>query len=107
MNLAETTQLIESKASNDSDRDIAKRMKDWLTDGTNIFELQKEIEDKKESASETVIGIWNSFNSEELRWVNGMTMNERLFALSLFPRWDSKKTEEERLLLYHKVNGNP
>lgn len=107
MNLAEATQLIESKATNNSDRDIVARMKGWIADGTNIFELQKEIEKKKETASEAVATIWSTFNSEQLRWVDGMSMNERLFVLSLFPRWDSKKTEEERLLLYHKVNGNP
>lgn len=34
-------------------------------------------------------------------------MNERLYCFSLFPRWDSTRTEAERKAIYAKLLANP
>ena len=34
-------------------------------------------------------------------------MNERLYFFSLFPRWESIHTEEERKTIYAKLLANP
>ncbi len=61
----------------------------------------------KEEEHSKAYRLWLSFRGDAIRGVGGMTMNERLWAFSLFERFDSCKFEVERLEMYGKLHAKP
>ena len=52
-----------------------------------------------------VYGMWSGFKENVIAWIGGMTMNERLYHLSLFDRFD--ESEPDRPILYRKLLAEP
>jgi len=86
----------------------------WKDDGINATELENVVEHYLGSARiasatehENIYSLWSQFRDVAIRGIGGMTMNERLYCFSLFPRWDSAQTDEERKAIYAKLLANP
>ncbi len=93
---------------------VALRLSDlllaWKTDPSDVRELEETVERYIgntwiASAAEhaKIHSLWSQFRDEVIHGVPGMTVNERLYYFSLFPRWDNAHTDEERTQIYGKV----
>jgi hypothetical protein len=56
---------------------------------------------------EKIYSLWSQFRDDAIHGIGGMTMNERPYCFSLFSRWDSTKTNEDRKTIYAKLLANP
>jgi hypothetical protein len=56
---------------------------------------------------EKIYSLWTQFRDVAIHGIGGMTMNERLYFFSLFPRWENAHTEEERKVIYAKLLAHP
>ncbi len=86
----------------------------WKDDKRDAKELESTVERfigntwiDNETEHEEIYRLWSQFRDDAIRGIGGMTMNERLYCFSLFPRWDSAHTEEERKAIYAKLLANP
>lgn len=86
----------------------------WKDDESNATELERDVERyigntwiASTAEHGEIYSLWSRFRSDAIHGIGGMTMNERLYCFSLFPRWDSAQTEEERKAIYAKLLANP
>lgn len=80
----------------------------WKLDGTNVEDLKASVERylgntwiTKKEVHNKIYKAWSEFSELNISRIGGMTMNERLYAFSLFEMFDkatetkdSSKTEE-------------
>jgi phosphoribosylformylglycinamidine (FGAM) synthase PurS component len=93
---------------------LAALLSSWKDDETDAQELETTVErfigntwiDSK-TEHEKIYSLWSQFRDDAMHGIGGMTMNERLYCFSLFPRWDRAHTEEERKAIYAKLLANP
>ncbi|WP_150050503.1 hypothetical protein [Methylomonas rhizoryzae] len=95
-------------------RDLAKYIEEWKGDDRNAEVLENMVERffgnvwiSKEAEHSKAYRLWSSFRDDAIHGIGGMTMNERLYAFGLFERFDSCKSEAERLEVYGKVHAKP
>ena len=86
----------------------------WKSDKSTATELEQDVERyigntwiSSTAEHEIIYSLWSQFRSDAIHGIGGMTMNERLYFFSLFPRWESIHTEEERKTIYAKLLANP
>lgn len=86
----------------------------WKDDESNAAELERDIERyigntwvASTAEHEKIYSLWSQFRNDAIHGIEGMTMNERLYCFSLFPRWDSAHTEKGRKAIYAKLLANP
>lgn len=114
MTLDELAREIRAVSDETLIQDLASYIERWKNDDTNAEALERMVErffgnvwiPSAEDHSKAY-HIWASFRDDVIRNIGGMTMNERLYAFGLFERYDSCKTETEKLVVYDKVHARP
>jgi hypothetical protein len=114
MNLDELVSAIKQTSSDSVALKLATLLSSWKDDERDANELETTVErfigntwiDSK-TEHEKIYSLWFQFRDDAMHGIGGMTMNERLYCFSLFPRWDSAHTEEERKAIYAKLLANP
>lgn len=93
---------------------LAALLSTWKDDERDAKELETTVERfigntwiGSEIEHENICSLWSRFRDDTMHGIGGMTINERLYCFSLFPRWDSAHTEEERKKIYAKLLANP
>lgn len=86
----------------------------WKDDKSTATELERVFERyigntwiASAAEHERIYSLWSQFRDDAIHGIEGMTMNERLYRFSLFPRWDNVRTDEERKTIYAKLLANP
>lgn len=86
----------------------------WKEDKSTATELERDVERyigntwiASPAEHENIYRLWSQFRNDAIHGIMGMTMNERLYCFSLFPRWDNVHTEEERKAIYAKLLAKP
>ena len=114
MDLNELVTAIRRTSSDPAALKLAALFSYWKDDGVDAKELETTVErligntwiDCK-IEHKRIYGLWSQFRDDAIHGIGGMTMNERLYFFSLFSRWDSAHTEEERKVIYAKLLANP
>ncbi len=114
MELDELVNAIRQTSSDAVALKLAAVLSSWKDDKSDAKELETTVErfigntwiDSK-TEHEKIYSLWSQFRDDAMHGIGGMTMNERLDLFSLFPRWDSAHTEEERKAIYAKLLANP
>ena len=107
------TELISQLKAPDQGQEakqLLRILEQWKKNDQPISTLQTSVNKflaLNENVSETIQSTWKRFESESILFVDGMTMNERLFVFNLFNRWDRCKTMDHKLKLYAKVHAHP
>lgn len=86
----------------------------WKDDSSDAKELESTVERyigntwiADTAEHEKIYSLWSQFRDDAIHGIGGMTMNERLYCFSLFPRWEGTKTDEDRKAIYAKLLANP
>jgi hypothetical protein len=86
----------------------------WKDDWSNVKELESTVERcigntwiANTAEHKEIYSLWSQFRDDAIHGIGGMAMNERLYCFSLFPRWDSAQTDEDRKTIYAKLLANP
>ena len=109
-------ELIEDikKVSNEKVvQDIAQYINNWKNDNRDIMAFDRDVEkylgniwiDNTDDFGK-IYKMWTEFKKDIIININGMTVNERLYVLGLFERFDSCKNEDEQNIIYEKINAN-
>ncbi|MEO8298739.1 MAG: hypothetical protein ABI574_13130 [Burkholderiales bacterium] len=114
MDLDELITAIRQTSSDPVASKLAALLSIWKDDGSDTKELETTVErfigntwiDSK-TEHKTIYSLWSQFRDEEIHGIGGMTMNERLYCFSLFPRWDSAHADNEKEAIYAKLLANP
>lgn len=93
---------------------LSDLLANWKDDKSTTTELERDVERyigntwiASTAEHEKIYSLWSQFRDDAIHGIRGMTMNERLYCFSLFPRWDNVHTEEERKAIYAKLLANP
>jgi hypothetical protein len=93
---------------------LAALLSTWKDDERDVKELETTVERfigntwiYSKTEHDKIYSLWSQFRDDAIRGIGGMTMNERLYRFSLFPRWDSAHTQEEQKAIYAKLLANP
>ena len=93
---------------------LARYIEAWKSDNSTAQELEMLVERffgniwiPKDDEHSKAYALWSSFRDEAIHGIDGMTMNERLYFFGLFDRFDSCKSEAEKLVIYSKVHARP
>jgi len=106
--------LVQSIPSSESDlrKQLAHWVNDWKRNSDSIEKLSSLIEKwhgnvcfKETEVSNKFYQNFVKFKADEIEGINGMTMNERLYAFGLFTRWDSSD-EIGKSIIRAKLNAN-
>jgi len=113
MTLDELAKEIRSVSDERLIQDLAKYIEEWKGDDRNAEALETMVERVfgnvwiPEEEHSKAYNLWSSFRDYAIHGIGGMTMNERLYAFSLFERFDCCTSEEEKRVLYGKVHAKP
>lgn len=93
---------------------ISDLLSRWKDDQSNVQELECAVEryiGKTWIAStaehNNVHDLWSRFRDNAIRGIGGMSMNERLYCFSLFPRWNGSQSDDERNTICARLLANP
>lgn len=114
MTLDELANKIRSVSGEKLIQDLVKYIEEWKGDGRNAEELETMVERffgnvwmPEEEDHSKAYNFWSSFRDDAVHGIGGMTMNERLYTFGLFERFESCKSEEEKLVVYEKLHAKP
>lgn len=114
MDLDELANAIKQASSDPAALKLSDLLVNWKDDKSNATELERNIESYigntwivSTEEHEKIYSLWSRFRDDAIHGIGGMTMNEKLYCFSLFPRWDEVRTEEERKAIYAKLLANP
>lgn len=114
MNLDELAYEISKVSSEKVAQDLSKFLVDWKNNDETVEKLKDEIERylgntwlEKNEDHEKIYQMWSLFRATAISGIDGMTINERLYAFSLFERFDDYADENSRLEIYKKLHANP
>ena len=114
MTLDELANELRADSDEKAVQDLAEYIEEWKGDNRNAEALERMVERffgnawiSKEAEHSKAYRLWSSFKNDAIHGIGGMTMNERLYTFGLFERFDSCKSEEERLEVYGKVQAKP
>lgn len=112
MTLDELTKEIRVISNEKFIQDLAKYIEEWKSDDRNAEALKTMVERffgnawiPQEEEHSKVYSLWSEFRDNVIHGVGGMTMNERLYAFGLFERFDSCRSDTEKLVIYGKVHA--
>ncbi|MEM9997589.1 MAG: hypothetical protein AAF809_07795 [Bacteroidota bacterium] len=93
-------------------RQLGQLLHEWKTTEATVADLSATVERyfgtveiKSETERERAFVAWSRFREEVIDRIGGMTMNERLYRLGLFERFDSD--ESARSIIYQKLLACP
>jgi len=114
LNLDELAQALRSVSDEKLLCDLARELEAWKTDDRDVKDLETRVERSFgntwvpcEEDHSRAYACWKAFRDDVIRGIGGMTMNERLYLFSLFERFDSSETEEDRRVVYSKLLAKP
>ncbi|MGE4294506.1 MAG: hypothetical protein AB7E49_02255 [Campylobacterales bacterium] len=114
MTLDELANKIRSVSEEKLIQDLAKYIEEWKSDDRNAEQLESMVERffgnawiPEEEDHSKAYSFWSSFRDDVVHGIGGMTMNERLYSFSLFDRFDSCESEEEKRVVYEKLHAKP
>lgn len=114
MTLDELATAIRKTSSDSVALQLADLLSDWIDDEVDAKELARTVEQlvgntwgASSAEHERIYRLWSEFRDDTIQRIGGMTMNERLYCFSLFHRWDSSQTDEDRKIIYAKLLANP
>lgn len=114
MDIDELATAIRQTSSDPVVLRLADLLSAWKDDSSDVKELEGTVERyigntwiADTTKHEKIYSLWSQFRDDAMHGIGGMTMNERLYCFSLFPRWDSTKTDEGRKTIYAKLLANP
>ena len=114
MDLDELSSAIRQSSSDSIALRLSALLLGWKTDASNAKELEDTVERfigntwiVNPEEHKKIYALWSRFRDGAIHKIGGMTMNERLYWFSLFPRWESATTNEERQAIYAKLLANP
>ena len=102
--------LLQSSAQSKSRRFLLRTIKQWTKNDEPVSTLQRQVNQhicELALPTDAFISAWQEFESNSIMYIAGMTMNERFYAFGLLKRWDTCKTETQKLALYRKVHASP
>jgi hypothetical protein len=93
---------------------LSELLSKWKDDESNVKELESAVERYigntwiiSTTEHEKIYRLWSQFRDDAVHGIGGMTMNERLYCFSLFPRFDGATIDQERKAIYAKLLANP
>lgn len=114
MNLDDLATAIRQTSSDPVALKLSDLLSGWKDDKADAKELESTVERyvgntwiASTAEHEKIYSLWSEFRDDAIHEIGGMTMNERLYCFSLFPRWDSAQTDEDRNTIYAKLLANP
>jgi len=114
MTLDELANELRAVSDEKEVRGLAKYLEEWKHDNRNAEALEEMVERffvnvwiPEEEEHSKAYRLWSAFRDDAIHGIGGMTLNERLYAFGLFERFDSCKSEGERLVVYGKVRAEP
>jgi hypothetical protein len=114
MNLDELARRIRAISDEAVVQGLADLVLDWKTDDSTAAELQDKVERylgnswvENDEDYRKLYGLWSLFREQVIAQIGGMTMNERLYWFGLLERFDASLSDEERRVIYRKLNGSP
>tara|TARA_R110002072_G_C7926568_1_gene531386 strand:- start:1598 stop:1945 length:348 start_codon:yes stop_codon:yes gene_type:complete len=113
----DTLDTLSNKIQSVSDDPVIQKLvmelTNWKKGDENVKQLESTIERfigttwiKEDEHHEQVYQLWSAFRDENIRLIQGMTMNERLFSFGLFERYDDCRTKLEKDVIYKKLLGS-
>lgn len=109
MRLDDFAHTVRASRSRKLKRQLIRILKRWAKNQDTVSKLDIDVQAvlDEHTDDETISQAWTRFRSSSILYVDGMTMNERLFVFGLLPRWDSCQTDADKLALYRKVHASP
>ncbi len=114
MNLDELATAMKKTSGDPVALKLSDLVSAWKDDESNAKELESTVERyignswiSNTAEHKEIYSLWSQFRNDAIHGIGGMTMNERLYSFSLFPRWDSAQTDEDRKAIYAKLLANP
>ena len=114
MTLDELATAIRKTSSDSVALQLADLLSGWIDDEADAAELARTVEQfvgntwiASSTEHEKIYRLWSEFRDDAIQGIGGMTMNERLYCFSLFHRWDSSQTDEDRKIIYAKLLATP
>lgn len=114
MNLDELATAMKQTSSDPVALKLSDLVSAWKNDDSDANELENAVERyigntwiANTAEHKEIYGLWSRFREDAIHGIGGMTMNERLYWFSLFPRWDHAQTGEDRKTIYAKLLANP
>lgn len=112
MTLDELAARFETGSDDPVVRKLGRLLLGWKTTDATVTDLVAAVEHyigttwiASEAEHEEVYGAWAGFRDGVIGRLGGMTMNERLYHLSLFDRFDGSKPD--RPVIYQKLLAEP
>ena len=112
MTLDELAARFETGSDDPVVRKLGQLLLDWKATDATVTDLVAAVERyvgttwiASEAEHEKVYGAWSEFRDGVIGRIDGMTMNERLYHLSLFDRFD--ESEQDRPIVYQKLLATP
>jgi hypothetical protein len=112
MTLDELAARFETESDDPVVQKLGRLLLDWKTTDATVTDLVAAVERyvgttwiASEAEHERVYGTWTRFRDGVISRIEGMTMNERLYHLSLFDRFDGSKAD--RPTIYEKLLAEP
>ena len=113
MDLDELASAIKQASSDPVASKLSRLLSAWKDDQSDVKELENTVERylgntwiAKPAEHEEIYSLWSRFRDDAMHAIQGRTMNERLYYFSLFPRWDSAQSDEDRKKIYAKLLAN-
>jgi hypothetical protein len=112
MNLDELVIQIRGVSSDTTVQRIADHLVAWKDSPDTAAQLADTIERvigqtwiPSDSDHSRVYALWSDFRRERIEAINGMTMNERLYAFGLMDRFYSLQSDSDRRAYYPKLHA--
>ena len=110
--------MISHLSMKEDDRSVAglcAMLSLWIEDDDDVLMLRENIEHYiegtwpgQQDGRAFVEPLWIEFCESQIKLIQGMTMNERLFAFGLLDRFDRSQSDEKAVLtVYSKVLATP
>ena len=114
MTLDELADAIAGTSNEPAVQRLSTLILDWKNDDTTVQDLRSRVERfigntwvNRDEDHKSIYAAWSNFAASEISSIQGMTMNERLYAFCLVQRFDETSTSEHRSRLYVKLLAKP
>ena len=112
MTLDELATGFKARSDDPVVQQLGRLLLDWKTTDATVADLAETVDRyfgttwiASEAEHDAAFGAWVEFRDEVVNRIGGMTMNERLYHLSLFDRFDGSASG--RHVVYQKLLAEP
>ncbi len=114
MNLDQLTEKIKASTKEKLAKDLSHWIDEWKDDDRTVDQLTSMVEKffgnvwfENEDDHRTCYNLWKEFKEDKIEFLDGMTVNERLYNFCLFERYDDCSNREDQLKIYTKLHAKP